>query len=344
MKFCPGKHLDTQEGITSKIVTFQRIRTLVETNIFKKPHIQGALIKEKVDSMIENFLKKPANFQYKNRIIVGIVNKEFYILDGQHRVEMICHLCKHNHLYNKKVIVVYYPLKNEAEAQELFNEINIDSYKNQNYINKTHFSQMIINQFRKILKEHFKHIFSKKKSEKGKIKCLEEFVNELYETGFLSNKSSEEALNLLISINNHYYDVTYRSNYENNSLDKLLYKHEHKSIIDNKICFATKCNNFIDYIKNQCTINTIHRWKTAKKRITKGIRQKLWYKYFKHSDVATCPITHCNNVIYKENFQAGHIISEYNGGQITLNNLRPICRTCNLCMGSQNWNEFDTII
>ena len=68
MKFLPGKHLHTEEGITSKIITFQKIRTLVETNLFKKPHVQGALIEKKVDSMIENYKRKPENFQYKNKM------------------------------------------------------------------------------------------------------------------------------------------------------------------------------------------------------------------------------------------------------------------------------------
>ena len=92
MKFLPGKHLHAEEGIISKIITFQKIRTLVETNLFKKPHLRGALIKEKVDSMIENYKNKPENFQYKNKIIIGIINNEFYILDGQHRIIALKHV------------------------------------------------------------------------------------------------------------------------------------------------------------------------------------------------------------------------------------------------------------
>ena len=341
MKFLPGKHLHTEEGITSKIITFQKIRTLVETNLFKKPHVQGALIEKKVDSMIENYKRKPENFQYKNKIIIGIINNEFYILDGQHRVEMICNLCKNDNLYNKKLIVVYYPLNNEKEAQELFNEINIDSYKNQNYISQNHFSQMTINQFRKTLKDNFGHVFSKKKTEKGKIKCIEEFVDELYEIGFLNNKKKEDALNQLITFNTDYYKQTYEKHYEDGSLETLLYKHEHKSIILYKVCFSTKCNNFIHFLKDK--VKPLHRWKKNKKRITKGLRQKIWYKYYKHSEVATCPIIHCNRNIYKTKFEAGHIISEYNGGTIKLSNLRPICKTCNLCMGSQNWIDYDNM-
>jgi hypothetical protein len=40
------------------------------------------------------------------------------------------------------------------------------------------------------------------------------------------------------------------------------------------------------------------------------------------------------------NFDAGHIQSEKRGGTNTLNNLKPVCRTCNTSMGTQNMNEF----
>ena len=36
----------------------------------------------------------------------------------------------------------------------------------------------------------------------------------------------------------------------------------------------------------------------------------------------------------------GHIISEYNGGQVTVDNLKIICAKCNLQQGSKNMNLF----
>ena len=40
------------------------------------------------------------------------------------------------------------------------------------------------------------------------------------------------------------------------------------------------------------------------------------------------------------NFEAGHIKSFYNGGDINIENLRPICKVCNIKMGSTNWDEY----
>ena len=46
------------------------------------------------------------------------------------------------------------------------------------------------------------------------------------------------------------------------------------------------------------------------------------------------------NQINKWNFECGHIVSEYEGGEAILENLRPICRICNLSMRTENMNEF----
>ena len=40
------------------------------------------------------------------------------------------------------------------------------------------------------------------------------------------------------------------------------------------------------------------------------------------------------------NFHCGHITSEKNGGDMTLNNLLPICALCNSSMGSVNMWDF----
>ena len=39
-------------------------------------------------------------------------------------------------------------------------------------------------------------------------------------------------------------------------------------------------------------------------------------------------------------FEAGHIISEKDGGNLSLDNLLPICSGCNRSMSSKNLNEW----
>jgi 5-methylcytosine-specific restriction endonuclease McrA len=39
-------------------------------------------------------------------------------------------------------------------------------------------------------------------------------------------------------------------------------------------------------------------------------------------------------------FHCGHIVAEANGGETNLSNLKPICKNCNLSMGTINMNKF----
>ena len=39
-------------------------------------------------------------------------------------------------------------------------------------------------------------------------------------------------------------------------------------------------------------------------------------------------------------FHCGHVIPECKGGKTNLSNLKPICQTCNLSMGTKNMDEF----
>ena len=65
-----------------------------------------------------------------------------------------------------------------------------------------------------------------------------------------------------------------------------------------------------------------------------------WDKYYQTNE-NICPIPNCSNKIHKSKFEAGHIIAESKGGETILDNLRPICKSCNSSMGNKNWFEYE---
>ena len=82
----------------------------------------------------------------------------------------------------------------------------------------------------------------------------------------------------------------------------------------------------------------------AKKRVKKEkipatLKNIVWHKYFETSLTGICQCCKVEN-ISKAIFDAGHIISEKNGGQVVLENLKPICKLCNSSMGKTNMDEF----
>ena len=77
-----------------------------------------------------------------------------------------------------------------------------------------------------------------------------------------------------------------------------------------------------------------------KKSIPLSLKALVWNKYIgEEKGIGSCQCCR-KNVIKQISFHCGHIISERNGGSTTLNNLIPLCQTCNLSMGRQNMNEF----
>ena len=74
--------------------------------------------------------------------------------------------------------------------------------------------------------------------------------------------------------------------------------------------------------------------------INKSLRSAVWTTYLNpdsFSDKCWC----CKYaIINRDNFQSGHVISVAEGGDSKLENLRPICNTCNTSMSTKNMINF----
>jgi hypothetical protein len=85
----------------------------------------------------------------------------------------------------------------------------------------------------------------------------------------------------------------------------------------------------------------VKKEKKTKEKIPASVKNTLWSKNFDKSIQGNCQCCK-TEVISKNNFDCGHIISEKNGGKVHLDNLKPICRSCNSSMGTTNMNDFMT--
>ena len=78
-----------------------------------------------------------------------------------------------------------------------------------------------------------------------------------------------------------------------------------------------------------------------KKKIPTALRQQAWIKQFGVVEYK-CPVTWCNNKLTPFSFDAGHNIPESKGGKTSIENLIPVCKSCNLGMGDrytiEEWN------
>ena len=80
--------------------------------------------------------------------------------------------------------------------------------------------------------------------------------------------------------------------------------------------------------------------KKKKQAIQKNVRNIVWNHYI-GEDIIKHRCLCCKKVlITNTNFEVGHVLSEKNGGTHEINNLRPICGSCNHSMGTENMIEF----
>ena len=79
--------------------------------------------------------------------------------------------------------------------------------------------------------------------------------------------------------------------------------------------------------------------KKYRKNIPKAVKDRLWDMTFGPS-AGNGKCYTCDATINSKRFEAGHIISVYDGGKDTINNLRCICSTCNKSMGVENMDDF----
>jgi hypothetical protein len=79
-----------------------------------------------------------------------------------------------------------------------------------------------------------------------------------------------------------------------------------------------------------------------KKSIPKALRMKLWEEQI--GDTLSGYCFTCCRIVRIDDFQAGHIIAEVNGGQLTLSNLKVICKPCNTSCGTMNLNDFKELL
>lgn len=84
--------------------------------------------------------------------------------------------------------------------------------------------------------------------------------------------------------------------------------------------------------------------KTRKDFISQQLRMDVWKKYI-GLNIGETKCLCCGIIkIQQLNFECGHIIAESLGGPTNMDNLLPICGSCNKSMGTKNLYEFKKLL
>lgn len=353
----PGRLL---EKVGKKTET-RSVKFTILASMYKKgnlivPECQGSIFEAKVLEMKNQYKTNKSYFQHKKTITVAVLVEKktraktyntFYLLDGQHRTMMIQSLIDDPDFAvgdSDTVWITYHAIDSYNEIEDLYTDLNKDSYKNRDYVCKE-----VLDKVRwrdvKILLLRNKKSFAKTRSSRNKLKTVEEFMEDLEAIGLFTDKTPTEIIDCIKTFNELFYKAQYESLLETSKVvSQILYNSEKIAIHDHKIVYTTKQNNFVNFLSSNGQVSTKHRWKKGKKRITKAKRKQSWINEYGNESQGVCPVAKCSTVIYNTAFEAGHVTSEYNGGSTDVSNLRPICGECNRKMGTKNWDEYEKTI
>jgi len=322
------------------------ISRLLELNIHK-PNIQRIIDNDKINTIIDYQLSHIKNKGYPNffgTINIHKLDKDLYLVDGQHRFES-----------SKKLLNEYshdIDLTCEFVTVDTMDEL----ITNYNIINKNtplpdfpeHIDKNIPEKVGLFFKDKYPNNKNKYWSDKSRTKRPLIYFNFFQESlAFLTDKLKIKNENQLIQIIEEYNKNLL--NYSKDKFDKDVKDHMYQKALDNKFMlglFKHESNSDYGYkwVSNIITYQTGEIIKsdkvTKKRRIPKKVRDDLWDTYIGNT-IAEASCIVCNNSkISSRNFDAGHIISEHNGGSEDISNLLPICKGCNLSMGTTDMNKY----
>lgn len=299
------KELKIKKTSEERLVNLDHLK---ELNI-EYPPFQRAIINERVDELYKK-METRANFI--TPIILARFNKKHYLLDGQHRYAALTRFKKFD---NIKIKIIH--CKTQSDIENNFRLINDTLTLPEIYKS----NETIIKDVFRYFQKNYKSFFTSKKARKP-IFNVNDFQTKLSDGIRDKNVTTGKQLIDMIECLNNKYAKTYEKQNakEIKGLANILSKRRR-----NIPCLFLRLNdNWIDDLNK----NDINRSKLI---IPKKIREFVWdVNYYKEENVKC--ICCDKNIISKDNFEAGHIISESDGGKINKYNLHPICHKCNISM------------
>ena len=356
-----GNEIHSDNVFMIKKLKMSQLITYYNSGVIQIPNFQREIDIDKVKQIYKNHKKKKKigeNWILQQGIlticVIELNNKDYklYLIDGQHRLFAIENLIRKNVIADDEIMIQMKKCSSIKEMKRYFKTLNINSNIEIQYQNlEQEFYNSLINNFKLKIKSLFPNAFSrsKKNTKTNQFLHIDQFIelfslNKMKKTEFVINKKGEDnKLNLelllerLVQINMEVKDK-YDQIRLKDDITNYLYKVAQKKLEKSGLYLALKNVDWFDYLIGKKKELKIKPQKRKKENIPKKIRIKVWEKRFGDMGKGNCFC--CQSELDKTDFHTGHIVSEFEGGKIEVNNLEPICGSCNSSMGIINMNEF----
>jgi hypothetical protein len=268
---------------------------------------------------------------------------KLYVVDGQHRIEAMQRLKRDDYLSDDVMTINIAKCNSLEEMKEFYSKLNINSnipiiYNNIEDI-------FLVNELLKVknaLKQTYKSMFSRTKgiNSKAQFYHIDDFIDKFNVPMLKNNWPVED-----ITFENIWEKLMYVNELVIKKIDKIKQKEcigrfaiagNMNKMSDNDFYLSYKSGVQWDMFADDYGIRIIV--KKYKGDIKKAIRDKVWRRDF--SDTLTGKCYCCEDDVKIENYECGHVISEYNGGKTEVSNLRVVCGGCNKSMGIMHMDDF----
>lgn len=324
-----------------------KISELLKRNIVIPEEIQRIITNHKVDEIVKKqleLLKKGLCEQF-----LGVINIHYckereqeYLLDGQHRYEAMKRLyTKHSH--NVECFVEYVKVENYVDLKDNYKLINENTPLPDfpDHIDKN-LTEKVINHFQ----TKYEDIWSKNSRARRPhiyFNYFQETVGYLVDT--LKITDPVELIKIIEDYNQDMSKWPMEQICSKGGLNSQMYaKAKETGVYLGYYTHSTNNEWGYDWaceiVKRKTGKKPVKFKVKRKKKIPKSVKIGSWNRYIgkTHGEVL-CII--CNNhSITQSNFEAGHILSEKNGGDCSIDNIIPICSNCNKSVGILHMDEY----
>ena len=160
-------------------------------------------------------------------------------------------------------------------------------------------------------------------------------MNNLFRNQFTNHVTTKiNTLKDIFKLPHTIYSNT-KCNNKKNKEKKKKYIPKKIKINTNNFKYKTKNNSINTNLLKEITKDIEKKTHNYKEPIPKRIRELVWTTNNGETFSHKCYVSWCDNIINVFNFQVGHDIPESKGGTIDIDNLKPICTSCNLSMSNK---------
>lgn len=336
------------------------LESLLNVIEYQPTHIQRLLnethVLNLVDDQIEEFAKW-GQFSVLQSITCADFNNKRYVLDGQHRIAAFKMLKNLHYSLNQFIPLVVYKVNSIDELKHYY--VRINKHHPINPLETTEDWFKFGKQFCVWLKTEY-HPYIKNTDKT--CNCPHINLREMIE--YMRRMNVFERMST-VTVDNESLDAIYKTIRDINAymvehydtMKRLQFISDFKKKIEKcydknptKPCFLGVWRQFewiemsLYLIKHKKHVSQIELslFNCDRMKIPKMLRNQVWMKRNGNIMEGKCFV--CDAILQFENMECGHVIPHVYNGTLTLDNLEPICKTCNRDMGIMNMNEYKSIL